>query len=195
MQTDLFPEQKQALEYLRRKGTQAPVAEIRSKVEETFRELDAFLATIPKDVVRVRPRPGRWCVQEVVDHLIESHRPVVAELASLLRGEVPSGGPIPASLQSPDAMEKDWPSLVRELAGVHAEMASLVRSAPEETSLEVRAPVVFVVKVRGEDGEVRPVQWVEELDWKAYTMAFRAHAMEHVAQIRNVLGEVAGNLS
>lgn len=189
MQSDLFPEQKQAMEYLRRKGTEAPVAEIRSKVEETFRELDALLAGVPEHVVRVWPRPGRWCVQEVVDHLVESHRPVAGELAALLRGEVPHGGPIPASLQSPDAMEKDWRELVRELAAVHAEMASLVRTAPEDTSLEVRAPVAMVIKVRGEDGEVRPVQWQEELDWKAYAMAFRAHALEHIAQIRKTLEE------
>ena len=189
MQSDLFPEQKQAMEYLRRKGTGAPAAEVRSKVEESFHELNALVESIPEHVVRVRPRLGRWCVQEVVDHLVESHRPVVGELAALLRGEVPQGGPIPASLQSPDAMEKDWPGLVRELARVHAEMAALVRTAPEDTSLEVRAPVAMVVKVRGEDGEVRPVQWQEELDWKAYAMAFRAHALEHAAQIRKTLQE------
>lgn len=189
MQTDMFPEQKQALDYLRRKGTEAPVAEIRSKVEETFQELDALLEGIPEHVVRVWPRPGRWCVQEVVNHLLVSHRPVVEELAALLRGEVPRGGPIPANLQSADAMEKDWLALIRELARVHAEMASLVRTAPEDVSLEVRAPVAMVVKVRGEDGGLRPVQWQAELDWKAYVMAFRAHALEHVAQIRKTLEE------
>lgn len=189
MQSEPFPEQKQAMEYLRRKGTEAPVAEIRSKVEEGFRELNALVESIPEDAVRVRPRPGRWCVQEVVDHVVESHRPVVGELAALLRGEVPQGGPIPASLQSADAMEKDWPGLVRELAGIHAEMAALVRTAPEGASLEVRAPVAMVIKVRGEEGEVRPIQWQEDLDWKAYAMAFRAHALEHVAQIRKILEE------
>lgn len=189
MQTDLFPEQKQALDYLRRKGTEAPAAEIRSKVEETFQELDALLAGIPEHIARVWPRPGRWCVQEVVDHLVESHRLAAVELAALLRGESPLGGPVPASLQSPDAMEKEWPELVRELARVHAGMAALVRTAPETASLEVRAPVAMVIKVRDEDGEPRPVHWTEELDWKAYAMAFRAHVLEHIAQIRKTLEE------
>lgn len=187
---NLTPEQTRAAEYLRRAGTQAPVADIRRKVAETFRELDALVAAIPEEVVRVRPRPGRWCVQEVVDHLIVSHRPAGDELAALLRGEVPTDGPIPASLQSPDAMEKDWPGLLRELSEVHGRMASLVADAPEDTSLETRAPVAMVVKARGEDGEIRPVQWTEELDWKAFTMAFRAHALEHVAQMRAILAEL-----
>lgn len=190
MQTDLFPEQKQALDYLRRKGTEAPAADIRAKVEETFRELDALLAGIPEHIARVWPRPGRWCVQEVVNHLVESHRLAAGELATLLRGEVPRGGPVPASLQSPDAMEKEWPELVRELARVHAGMATLVRTAPEEASLEARAPVAMVIKVPdGDDSEPRPVHWTEELDWKAYAMAFRAHVLEHIAQIRKILEE------
>jgi hypothetical protein len=189
MPNDLFSEQKRAMEYLRRKGTEAPVAEIRSKVEESFQELNALVESVPEHAARIRPRPGRWCVQEVVDHLVVSHRPVVGELAALLRGEVPQGGPIPASLQSPDAMEKDWPGLVRELAGVHAEIASLVRMAPEDSSLEVRAPVAIVIKVRRENGEVLPVHWQAELDWKAYAMAFRVHALEHIVQIRKTLEE------
>jgi hypothetical protein len=191
MERNLSPEQTRASEYLRRKGTQAPVADLRRKVAETFRELDALVAEIPERVVRVRPRPGRWCVQEVVDHLIVSHRPAADELEMLLRGEVPTDGPIPASLQSPDAMEKDWPALIRELGEVHGRIASLVAGAPEDTSLEVRAPVAMVIKARGEDGELRPVHWTEELDWKAHAMAFRVHALEHVAQIRAILAELS----
>lgn len=178
----MTPDQTRASEYLRRAGTDAPVADIRRKVAETFRELDALLAEIPEAVVRVRPRPGRWCVQEVVDHLIVSHRPAGEELAALLRGEVPAGGPIPASLQSPDVMEKDWPGLVRELDEVHGRMASLVAGAPEDTPLAARAPVAMVVQ---------DLHWTEELDWKAYAMAFRVHALGHVAQIRAILAELS----
>lgn len=69
MTRDLTPDQARASEYLRRAGTRAPVADIRRKVEETVRELDELVAGIPEEVVRTRPRPGRWCVQEVVDHL------------------------------------------------------------------------------------------------------------------------------
>lgn len=176
----MTPEQTRASEYLRR-ATQAPVADIRRKVAETFRELDELVAGIPEEVVRVRPRPGRWCVQEVVDHMVESHRPAGDELAGLLQGRVPEGEPIPAHLQSPDAMEKEWPALVREMSAVHGRLAALASDAPEDTSLEVRAPLVMVI-----DG----LEWIEELDWKAYAMAFRAHALGHAGQIRAILAEL-----
>ncbi|MFL6292805.1 MAG: DinB family protein [Thermoanaerobaculia bacterium] len=158
------------------------MADIRRKLEETVRELDELVAGIPEEVVRIRPRPGRWCVQEVVDHLILSHRPTAEELAGLLQGRVPEGEPIPASLQSPDAMEKEWPGLVREMSAVHGRIASLVAEAPEDTPLEARAPVVMVIN---------GMEWIEELDWKAHAMAFRAHSLGHAAQIRAILAELS----
>lgn len=177
----MTPEQARAAEYLRRAGTQAPVADVRRKVADTFRELDELVAGIPEEAVRVRPRPGRWCVQEVVDHLIISHRPAGDELAGLLQGKVPEGEPIPAHLQSPDAMEKEWPALVREMSAVHGRFASLVADAPEKTPLDARAPVVMVIQ---------GMEWIEELDWKAYAMAFRAHALGHATQMRAILAEL-----
>lgn len=178
----MTPDQTRATEYLRRAGTQAPVADIRRKVAETFHELDELVAGIPEEVVRIRPRPGRWCVQEVVDHMIESHRPAGDELAGLLQGRVPEGEPIPAHLQSPDAMEKEWPGLVREMSAVHGRLAALAAGAPEDTSLEIRAPLVMVIN---------GLEWIEELDWKAYAMAFRAHALGHASQIRAILAELS----
>lgn len=177
----MTPEQTRAVEYLRRAGTLAPVADVRRKVAETFQALDELVARIPAEVVRTRPRPGRWCVQEVVDHMIESHRPAGDELAGLLQGRVPEGEPIPAHLQSPDAMEKEWPALVREMSAVHGRFAALVAGAPEDTPQDVRAPLVMVI-----DGR----EWIEELDWKAYAMAFRAHALGHAGQIRAILAEL-----
>ena len=171
-------EQTRAVEYLRRSGTQAPVADIRRKVAETFRELDELVAGIPEAAVRVRPRPGRWCVQEVVDHLIVSHGPAGEELAGLLQGKAPEGEPIPAHLQSPDVMEKEWPALVREMSAVHERFASLVTEAPEDTPLQARAPLVMVVN---------GMEWIEELDWKAYAIVWRLHTLDHLNQAKKVL--------
>ncbi len=186
----LSPEQSRAGDYLRRKGTEAPTAEVRGKVEETFRELTAQLRDIPESSVRTRPRPGRWCVQEVVDHLVASHRPAMAELSNLLRGVSPTGSPIPASLQRPDVLKRDWHDLVDELAGVHGDIASLLAEAPEGPPGPARARVVMVVNAQGEDGEVRPVQWTEELDWKAYAQGVRVHVLGHAAQVRDILAEL-----
>jgi hypothetical protein len=183
-------EQTRAMDYLRRHGTEAPVADLRRRVEETFRDLSVLLRKVPESSVRIRPRPGRWCVQEVVDHLVASHRPAVDELADLLRGVNPSCDPIPASLQRPDVMERDWRELVDELDRVHGDFAALVAGAPDAPPGPARARVVMVVKARGEDGEVRPVQWGEELDWKAYVLGVRVHALEHAGQIRATLQEI-----
>jgi hypothetical protein len=190
MVSELAPEQTRAMDYLRRHGTESPLADLRRRVEETFRDLAALLREIPEVSVRVRPRPGRWCVQEVVDHLVASHRPAVGELADLLCGVSPTDGPIPASLQRPDAMERDWRELIDELDRVHGDIAALLAGPTDGPPGPARAWVVMVVRVRGEDGEVRPVHWTEELDWKAYVLGVRVHALEHTAQIRETVREV-----
>jgi len=42
--------------------------------------------------------------------------------------------------------------------------------------------------VTGPDGGIRPLHWIEEIDWKAYAMAsWRLHAIEHMKQVRKVL--------
>jgi hypothetical protein len=187
---ELTPEQTRAMDYLRRHGTESPLADLRRRVEETFRDLASLLREIPEASVRVRPRPGRWCVQEVVDHLVASHQPTVDELADLLRGVSPTDGPIPASLQRPDAMERDWRELIDELDRVLGDIVALLADPPDGPPGPAHARVAMVVKARGEDGEVRPVHWMEELDWKAYILAIRVHALDHAVQIRNVLQEI-----
>jgi hypothetical protein len=189
--TPLHPEQEAALRYVREKGTHAPVASIRERMARTFAQLEALLATLPPDQVRLRPAPDRWSVHEIVDHLIESHRPAVDELRELVRGHWPEGGPIPASLLSADPLGRPWASLVRELAGVQRALLAIVDGASEETPLTARAPVIMVVKVRGEDGTRTPVEWTDDFDWKAFAILLRAHTLEHVGQIERTLQSLA----
>lgn len=193
---EMRPEQVTALEYLRRKGTEAPAAEIRSRLVRTFEELDELLAGVPAELARRRPEPGRWSVQEVADHLIVSHRPATEQLALLVAGESPPGGPVPAGLQSTSPLEEDWPSLRRELAEVHRRFVEVFDRASDGTPLEARAPIEMVVKCATADagGSVptepvhrEPVHWVERFDWKAFALAARVHALEHVAQVRAIL--------
>lgn len=190
--TPLRPEQEAALRYVREKGTEAPVASIRERMATTFAQLEALLATVPADQVRLRPAPDRWSVQEIVDHLIESHRPAVDELRELVRGHWPEGGPIPASLLSANPLGRPWASLLRELSGVHRQLLAILDGASEETPMTARAPVVMVVKVRGEDGGQTPVEWVDDFDWKAFAILLRAHTLEHVGQIERTLKSLGG---
>jgi hypothetical protein len=185
--TPLRPEQEAALRYIREKGTEAPLASIRQRLAKTFAQLETLLASLPAEAVRIRPAPDRWSVHEIVDHLAESHRPAVDQLRDLLRGERPPGGPVPASLLSEDPLGHPWPSLVRELSGIHRELLALLAGASDETPLTVQAPVVMVVKVREEDGSLTPVEWTGEFDWKAFAILLRAHTLEHVAQIERTL--------
>jgi hypothetical protein len=189
----LRPEQEAALRYALEKGTHAPLASIRERMAKTFAQLEALLAALPAEEVRIRPAPGRWSVHEIVDHLIESHRPAVDELRELVRGHRPDGGPIPASLLSADPLGRPWPGLVRELSGVHRELLAILDGASDETPLTARAPVLMVVKVHEEDGSLTPVEWVDDFDWKAYAILLRAHTLEHVAQIERTLQALASH--
>ncbi|HYO13517.1 MAG TPA: DinB family protein [Thermoanaerobaculia bacterium] len=180
------PEQTRVLDYLRAKGTEAPLPELRGHLAATFRKIDALLDSVPPDLRSAPPAPGRWSVHELVDHLVESHRRAVEQLRFLVAGRRPLSAAIPASLQSSAPLERPWDDLVAELRSIHRAFLDLVDGATEETSLDITAPVVMVVKAPQGDGTI-PMEWEEELDWKAFTQAFRGHTAEHRAQIERTL--------
>ena len=177
------PERDQALDYLRRKGTEAPVARLREHVGRTFGELETLLDEVPAEVRGVRPAPGRWSVHEVVDHLVESHRPAVEQLAAVIAGERPATGAIPAHLQSADPHARPWNGLASELRTIHRAILDLLDRATDETPLTATAPLVMVVKATAEGGTSASHEWIEELDWKAFAQALRGHTAQHRAQI------------
>lgn len=188
--SELQPEQARALDYLRRKGTEADLDALRAHVASTFAELEALLASVPSELRSRRPGPGRWSAHEVVDHLVESHRPAVEQLRSLVAGERPPGGAIPASLQSPRPEAHSWEELVAELARVHRAFNALLAAASPASSLTVTAPMLMVIKVAGPGGEPTPVTSEHELDWKALAQAFRVHSVEHRRQIERSLADL-----
>jgi hypothetical protein len=188
----LAPEQVRAMDYLRRKGTETTTAELRAGIAAAFESLEATLAGIQPAEARRAPFAGKWSVHEVVDHLVESHRPVPGQLAALLRGQRPEGTPIPAGLQSPDPAARSWEELVAELAAIHRGFLQALVAAPDGPPGPARAALVVVIKVEGEDGVERPAEWVEDLDWKAYALAIKVHSLEHKAQIERTLAAARG---
>lgn len=188
--SELRPEQIAALEYLRRKGTEASAERLRGQVAAAFSELEALLATVPAALRTVRPGPARWSVQEVVNHLVLSHRPAVEQLRSLVAGTRPLSPAIPASLQSEDGATRAWDDLRSELAAVHRDFKAAADSASDQTSLRITAPVVLVVKAATADGALAPVAWEHECDWKAYVQTFRVHTLEHRKQIQKTLADL-----
>lgn len=177
------PERGQALDYLRRKGTEAPVVRLREHVARTFGELEALLDTVPAELRGVRPAPGRWSAHEVLDHLVESHRPAVEQLAAVIAGQRPTTGAIPAHLQSADPHARLWDGLAAELRGIHRAILDLLGRATDETPLTATVPAVVVVKTTAEGGTSAAHEWIEELDWKAFVQALRGHTAQHRAQI------------
>ena len=182
----LRPEQQTAIDYARRAGTEAAVEDIRSKMATTFAALEAWLDEIPVAAVLRKPSPDSWSIHEVVDHLVESHRPAVGELETLVRGESLDSDPIPAGLQSEKPFETPWPEMVERLRRVHADLLVAVARTDEDTPLHATVPVAMVVKCQQEDGSMRPVHWQESFDWKAYAILLRAHTLEHANQIRRL---------
>jgi len=185
------PEQAKAMEYLRDKGTRLAATQVRERVAAGFAALEGFLDGVTEAEARGRALPGEWSIQEVADHLVETHRPSLEELHDLLAGRRPPGEPIPAGLQSRDPLARPWPELLGELKRLQAEVVAALGEAPDSLN-EARAPVVMVINVKEPDGRETPLHWIEELDWKAYAVIFRLHVMDHLGQARKVLRAVRG---
>jgi hypothetical protein len=182
----LRPEQVKAKEYLHTKGTRLAAPQIHERVAAGFAALEEFLDAVTEAEAQARTLPGEWTIQEVVDHLVETHRPSLDELRDLLAGRRPAGDPIPAGLQSRDPFARPWPELLTQLKRLQAEVVATLGRAPDSLT-DARAPVVMVINVKEEDGRERPLHWIEELDWKAYAIIFRLHVLDHLGQARKVL--------
>ena len=183
----LRPEQIKAKEYMHQKGTLLPAAQVHERVGAAFAAMETLLDGVGEAEARARTLPGEWTVQEVVDHLVETHRPSLDELRDLLESRRPPGGPVPASLQSADPVGRRYGDLVGDLKAVHAAILRVLSGAPDRLT-EARAPLVMVINAKEADGGEAPLHWIEELDWKAYAVtAFRLHELDHLNQIKKTL--------
>jgi DinB superfamily len=180
-----------ARDYLRTRGTLVAPAVIHERVTAAFAALEAFLDTIAPDRTRRPGPPGEWTIQEIVDHLLETHRPGLDELRCLLAGRRPPGEAIPAALQSKAPLLRPWPWLRAELQRVHSDIAEVLAHVPADFTTEARAPLVMVVNVPEPGGPAKAVHWVEELDWKAYSIVWRLHVLDHLNQAKKVLGTIS----
>ncbi len=180
-----------AREYFATRGTQAPVAALRGRIAEAFESLETFLDTVSPDAAARRAVPGEWAIHEIVDHLVETHRPGLDELWCVLAGRRPPGEAIPAGLGSKAPLTRPWPWLRGELARIHGEILKTLGAVPPDFATDARAPIVMVVNVVDERGKPVPVHWIEDLDWKAYSITWRLHVIDHLKQARRVLAALA----
>jgi DinB family protein len=180
------PERAAAVDYLRRKGTDAPTLRLLAGLRSTFQRFEQAIDAVPDAIRAKKPQPDAWSVHEIVDHLVETHRRAVGELQDLCAGISPAGGPIPARLTSSDPFARSWPALVTELKGIHSSVLTLANTAGDAAPLSARAPFVMVVKVDGSSGP-DVLEWIERLDWKAYAQALRVHTHEHSLQVERTV--------
>jgi DinB superfamily len=179
-----------AREYLRTRGTEATPAAIHERVAAAFAALEKFLDMVaPAQATQSGP-PGEWTIQEIVDHLVETHRPGLDELRCLLAGRRPPGQPIPAGLQSRAPLLRPWPWLRAELQRVHGGILEALAAVPPDAPTAARASLIMVINVPTPEG-FRPVHWVEEVDWKAYAIVWRPHALDHLHQAKKVMASWA----
>ena len=178
-------------DYLRDNGTHAPAPLIRRGVATAFDNLETCLRAIDADRAARRGWPGEWSLHEIADHVVETHRPSRDELRELLAGRRPAGPPIPASLQSKDPLARPWPTLLDDLTRVHAEIAADLGAAPDDWRTDVRARVVVVMNAEATDGTTVPLVWEDEIDWKAYAVFLRLHAIDHLNQARKVIAALS----
>jgi hypothetical protein len=187
MNTDVIAQAKEkARDYFKTKGTLVAASAIHERIGDAFGALGTFLEPISAAAAARVGIPGEWTIQEIVDHLVETHRPGLDELWCLLAGRRPPGDPIPASLQSKAPLQRPWPWLLAELARVHGEILRTLAAAPPDFVTDARAPIVMVVNVPDESGKVVPLHWVEDLDWKAYAIVWRLHVIDHLKQAKKV---------
>jgi len=169
--------------HVRSRGTDAEPDAVYQKLASAYATFDSLLAELGVEAATAVPAPGEWSVRDVADHLLESERAGLDELRCLVAGEAPPGPPVPASLRSKAPHRRPWPWLVAEVARTHADILAAVAEGPAPAPGEPTAPAVFWAEVGGQ-----PTEWIEELDWRAYAAVLRVHTLEHLAQIRAILG-------
>ena len=189
----LLPEQQRAVDYVASRGS-APVKSVRRRIAAGFDAVETRIVDLPEPVARRRPSGGGWSVLEVVDHLIESHRPALPQLETVLEGQDVAEA-IPAGLQSPDPYVVPWARLVGQLGDLHAAFLSMFDRADADADAAAdnaaTAPVLMVVKARQTDGTEAPVEWLERFTWKPFALAIGLHTWEHASQIDRILADVA----
>ena len=191
MNPDVVAEtQAKARDYFKARGTLVTPSVIHERIADAFGALEAFVGPISAATAARAAAPGEWTIQEIVDHLVETHRPGLDELWCLLAGRRPPGEPIPAGLQSKSPLHRPWPWLRAELDRVHGEILRTLAAVPPSFATEARAPIVMVVNVPDDNGQLVPLHWVEDLDWKAYAIVWRLHVIDHLKQARKVLAGI-----
>lgn len=180
MTETLHPDQQRALDYLAKKGTNAPAETLRRQLSDAFASTERAFDAVPDALRESSPAAGKWSPHEILDHLVLSHGPAIEQFASLLRGVSPEGVAIPADLHRDE--RPAWNDARTQLGEIHREFLRLMDSASDDVSLEPKAAIEMVIKI-----DSQPKHWIERVDWKAFIQGIRVHTIEHQMQLGRTL--------
>ena len=177
-------ERDRMVRYLLEQAPSLPAEVVRQKLAASHLALESALVGVGED--ESRTREGGWSIREIVDHLAQTNIRAAEELRHLLAGRRPPFPPVYEGLLSGGAAWVAVDELIAGLKASNAELQAVLATADDREVGEVTARTIVVVNGRQSDGTTEPETFPIELEWRAYAMVQRLHAIDHTRGIRQL---------
>ncbi len=168
--------------YLLEEAPRLLAAAVLRKVAASHTALEGALRGLDEGDVGERRNSG-WSIREVVDHLAQTNIRAAEELRHLIAGRRPPEPPVYEGLLSGAATRAAWVELLGGLHASNAELQAVLATVVEDGNEGVTANTIVVVKSGREDGSVEALVLPLELEWRAYAMVQRLHAIDHRQEV------------
>jgi len=170
--------------YLLEQAPGLPAEVVRQKLAASHTALEAALVGLGED--ESHRREGGWSIREIVDHMAQTNIRAAEELRHLLAGRRPPFPPVYEGLLSGGAAWVAVDELIAGLQASNAELRAVLGTAADRVMGAVTARTIVVVNGHQPDGTMKPETFPIELEWRAYAMVQRLHAIDHTHGIRQL---------
>ena len=113
--------------------------------------IHAELSALPAPVLAWHPKPGEWCIKEVLGHLIEAEkRGFSGRIRTILQSDTPEleGWDQETVARERDDCAREWPALYQELVRLRGDsVAQVVKLSPVDLSRGGKHPKVGLLTV------------------------------------------------
>ena len=149
---------------------------MRQKLVASHAALETALVGLGED--ESRRREAGWSIREIIDHLAQTNIRAAEELRHLLTGRRPPLPPVYEGLLSGGAVWAPVDELVVGLQASNVELQAVLAKGGDTGDHPVTARTIVVVNERRPDGTVEAATFPIELEWRAYAMVQRLHAID-----------------